>query len=938
MSLNLDDRPIGAPDFEMPIANKGEQDNESLGDIENRAGNNAPSSDGAGDLYHPPGGGGSNAGNSIMGNIKARAKGLVATLSSKKGATATISTLIITSAMSIFGLTSLPGANSGTEQAIDTGDMSHKPMRLRAPRVAKIMTSGNSGDAPDGSLQKKISTPTKKLLRSYKSAGIIPMNGDTPFSDADLAGRGALETNPTSYDIDGRRIDPADLSDFTNKKGNLKLRYRLFGSGGSMNMRYGAWSSKFMNGKLFRKFKLSQKGGNADGSDSTPEERQKKFRQKNKSTETVDSVKSKASSKFGKLQGRLGKGDTITNVAIGACMAVKLPRIATSVVAAAQLMQLMPFATDQFLSPAHKNKASLVSNISTEDVEGYASPLTDVYEDEITGKKGSALDSKYLLLALGLINTKLPVSKYAPGYSMMKNPVVQSAKAMEDSPLYNGCDALLSPAGLNSAMALGYVFTGLAGPVPLLLSVSMDVAMELLMPRIIETALGMVIENSDVIIEALGNEELLNAVGIPFGDAIGTALPVFFSLASLIRYGAASRTDGIQSASRIIEAQNEEDKQMDIASLSPFDTSSKWTFLGSIVHNINTSMIVSGQYKNPALSIIPTIISQASTILSPRAKASPEDVMRSQYSHGEECGMGDLAVTVGCTPVALPIPEYVTMGVKEAIEITETAGFINTGVIPKDFSPDELLNSGFIVKDTWLYEFMTTCSDVASAEYLFNSPGCTIDNDSLVAEAEGAVATPSAKAAAMVVLQDIQTLNSLSGDDDPAYADEGSANSNTATGGITGEVDPNGWASPVEKITVTSPYGPRTNPISGISELHDGVDLGGGGAIFAVRDGTVTKVVTDGVGGGWGNNISIDHGEVAGLGHIYSFYAHLASVNVSVGDTVKAGQQIGVMGSTGFSTGIHLHFGIYKDPPGLSDKDGSRTYNPSQVVPQLGGG
>lgn len=934
MSLNLDDRPIGAPDFEMPIANKGEQDNESLGDIENRAGNNAPSSDGAGDLYHPPGGGGSNAGNSIMGNIKARAKGLVATLSSKKGSTATISTVIIASAMSIFGLTSLPGAISGTEQAVDTGDMTHKSMRLRAPKVLKKITSGNSGDAPDGSLQKKMSTPTKKLLRSYKNADIIPMNGDTPFSDADLTGRGALDTSPTSYDVNGQRIDPADIVDFINKDENIKLKHRVSGSGGSMNMRARVWNdSKFIVDKVFKKFKLSRKGGNADGSDSTPEERQKKFREKNKSTETIDSTKSKVSSKFGKLQGKLGKGDTITSVAIGACMAVKLPRIATSVVAAAQLMQLMPFATDQFLSPAHKNKASLVNNISTEDVAGYATPLTDVYEDEATGEKGSALDSKYLLLALGLINTKLPVSKYAPGYNMMKNPVVQAAKAIEDNPMYGVCDTLLSPAGLNTAMVLGYGFLALSSPVALVFNVAMDAAMELLMPMIVEKATGMIIENSDVIIEALGNKELLDAVGIPFGDAIGTALPVFFSLASLARYGPASRTKSIQSASRIIEAQNEEDKQMDIASLSPFDTSSKWTFLGSIVHNINTSMIVSGQYKNPALSIIPTIISQASTILSPRAKASPEDVMRSQYSHGEECGMGDLAVTVGCTPVALPIPEYVTMGVDEAIEATKTAGFINTDVKPKDLSPDELLNSGFIIKDTWLYEYMTTCSDIASAEYLFNSEGCTIDNESLVssnsdglvAQAEGAVATPSAKAAAMVFLQDIQAYNILSGDDDPAYVDEGDTSTTTdAAPSISGDGE---WLTPVSG-PITSPYGPRVSPVGLGSELHDGIDYGAacGTPVYASRGGTAEATTAT----GFGNVVLVRHESISGLNSPVSLYAHLQGASFSGTKQVNAGELIGYVGSTGYSTGCHLHFSIYNN--------GTPYSNSVDPAPYLSGG
>ncbi|WP_375000096.1 peptidoglycan DD-metalloendopeptidase family protein [Aeromicrobium sp. CTD01-1L150] len=116
------------------------------------------------------------------------------------------------------------------------------------------------------------------------------------------------------------------------------------------------------------------------------------------------------------------------------------------------------------------------------------------------------------------------------------------------------------------------------------------------------------------------------------------------------------------------------------------------------------------------------------------------------------------------------------------------------------------------------------------------------------------------------------------------------------------------WTAPM-KGRLTSPFGPRMHPITGVQKLHDGQDIanGGGTPIHAAAAGTV-KVA--GMQPAWGVNVLIEHG-----GGIVSRYAHMAmgSLKVSAGETVSAGQQLGVEGSTGFSTGAHLHFSIYDD-------------------------
>lgn len=106
---------------------------------------------------------------------------------------------------------------------------------------------------------------------------------------------------------------------------------------------------------------------------------------------------------------------------------------------------------------------------------------------------------------------------------------------------------------------------------------------------------------------------------------------------------------------------------------------------------------------------------------------------------------------------------------------------------------------------------------------------------------------------------------------------------------------------------ITSRQGPRTHPVTGEYKNHGGTDIGAsyGTAIYAADSGTVVRS-SDGWNGGWGNYVMIDHGN-----GMQTLYAHMSSRAVSVGQTVSRGQTIGYVGSTGMSTGPHLHFEMY---------------------------
>ena len=113
------------------------------------------------------------------------------------------------------------------------------------------------------------------------------------------------------------------------------------------------------------------------------------------------------------------------------------------------------------------------------------------------------------------------------------------------------------------------------------------------------------------------------------------------------------------------------------------------------------------------------------------------------------------------------------------------------------------------------------------------------------------------------------------------------------------------WITPVSGYTLTSPFGMRTHPILGTQRMHNGIDMAcsQGTPIYATRAGTVTAASYQ--AGGAGYYVSINH-----LDGFASIYMHMTNYVVSAGQSVSQGQLIGYVGSTGLSTGPHLHFGI----------------------------
>lgn len=149
--------------------------------------------------------------------------------------------------------------------------------------------------------------------------------------------------------------------------------------------------------------------------------------------------------------------------------------------------------------------------------------------------------------------------------------------------------------------------------------------------------------------------------------------------------------------------------------------------------------------------------------------------------------------------------------------------------------------------------------------------------------------------------------------------------------------NPAGYANPVPYADryISSPYGMRVNPVTGVYKLHGGLDISCGGAggqtgpftkqIVASKSGTVSYA---GWCSGYGNTVMIMHDD-----GFLTLYAHNYTMNVSAGQKVNQGQQIAIMGTTGNSTGAHCHFEI-RDLRGTGNVWAVTPIDPAPYIPR----
>ena len=156
------------------------------------------------------------------------------------------------------------------------------------------------------------------------------------------------------------------------------------------------------------------------------------------------------------------------------------------------------------------------------------------------------------------------------------------------------------------------------------------------------------------------------------------------------------------------------------------------------------------------------------------------------------------------------------------------------------------------------------------------------------------------------------TLNFLNMMDEKEAGSDKEQGSESSGGSSNGSAQGDGKSSgsftwPATVRTITSEFGNRLHPIQKVWKFHSGIDIGAGSgtSIFAADGGTVSM---SGTNGGYGKCVIIDHG-----GGLQTLYGHCSALLVSAGTKVSKGQVIAKVGSTGDSTGPHLHFEVRKN-------------------------
>ncbi len=860
-------------------------------------------------------------------------------------------------------------------------------------RLFKVLNSALSSDSADlcassNKIRCKQGRIGNNVLRKMASNGIVPMRNGTPMNPGRT---GYAKQNPTHFRINGTDVSIKDLPSHLSKPENKGLAGKVYGRRGVINMQVRAWAGKHISGRFFTKLNISRKGGVVSRAMKSLAANERVKNVKNsysKLSGQANRISTLASNKVSKGIIKAGnRAGPAYALAVGACATVKAPKYIAAGVAAIELISLVKLVSDIVLGPgtsAQMQGLDDTISFTGEDAEVVGKALTETTPRESDSKHTSALDSKYLLTALGVSSSKLPMSSFVPGYGALNSPALNALATVEDN-LEPACNVIMAPGTMYSMMAGNAVVTVAASAT--VIGGIVKVAGSWLISSAAAAIGGMIVEGAaKAAIEALAETDAIDsAVGEKLGDALGVAATAFFASGSMSRLIPGTTMSRLAEFNDIKQEQEEFQKQMDIASLSPFDTSSRYTLLGSIVHNLQVGMLQSGNFNNSLSSVVSNIMRLPATALSfSKTVNAATEISTQLCGYAEEFGLNtgdpntEPAINMAGMPCTGITHEMDSMTMDEAITIlADEEGWIDKNVdIPDGATIDDLISIGFIIKDTPMTDYIEDCGDPSTGDYLFNSASCVIadgDGDAdeeelnrrldLICEnvkndtvdstnpvtkcyseetalensGEASADAPSSRSlmAAVVFLIDYQVSSILSGDDDgdTTIATEGSSTDSTegsSTDSTAGLPPSEGKiVSPVpEGVSAYISAGYGAYPSSG--KAHWGIDFAGSGWSFrSICDGTIKQVSNNGDRNGAKTNyiwIQCDGS------NIYTGYAHYYHSTiqpyVKVGARVTAGTPLAKVGNQGNSTGTHLHFQINPKRIGKGTYNSKDTINP----------
>ena len=617
-----------------------------------------------------------------------------------------------------------------------------KESRMKKVMNKMIGASDDAGICKSKKIRCKTGRLSNRALKKFKKSGLIPVDADG--KEMDIKGRGYPEKNPTHWKVeglnDGKPIESSKLKDELLKKENRKIASKVYGRTGLFKMRFHAWTGKHIS-KLYDKFKLKRNSAISKIDKKLGiKEKKEKFKEKLPKFKEGPALE-KVGKGVDNLGSKLKKGGLAYAISAGACTVVKIPNLIAAGVAAIQLAPLLGLVMDVILSPGSQAKASGLdssgSGFSQETMETIGTMLTE--RGKMKGSdnaEGSALDSPYLLAAMGVNNDKPGIAKnYIPGYSVATNPIVRTLNSAEEAsePV---CNYILSPVAMYTSMAAEAAIAASTGGISAILSWAGKAALSEVIKKVLEYTVGEKVKN---ILAELAKSLLIpdKAQYKDLGDALGVGAAAFFSAGSMGQMLPGLKMSQLAEFNGIQIANEEFQKEMDIASLSPFDTSSRYTFLGSIFHNMGNMMIANGTYSKTPVAMLSNILRLPSMALSYSSTAKAASGMYSDkycgYAKDFSMGSGsseDPAVNMAGLPCTGITNSQANMSVEEAIQIAENEGWIQKDMDIPDGATIADLMDNYIIKDTPLHDFIEDCSAAEKGEYWFNSGGCTAPTDS----------------------------------------------------------------------------------------------------------------------------------------------------------------------------------------------------------------
>ena len=617
-----------------------------------------------------------------------------------------------------------------------------KESRMKKVMNKMIGASDDAGICKSKKIRCKTGRLSNRALKKFKKSGLIPVDADG--KEMDIKGRGYPEKNPTHWKVeglnDGKPIESSKLKDELLKKENRKIASKVYGRTGLFKMRFRAWTGKHIS-KLYDKFGLKRNSAISKIDKKLGiKEKREKFKEKLPKFKEGPALE-KVGKGVSNLGSKLKKGGLAYAISAGACTVVKIPNLIAAGVAAIQLAPLLGLVMDVILSPGSQAKASGLdssgSGFSQETMETIGTMLTE--RGKMKGSdnaEGSALDSPYLLAAMGVNNDKPGIAKnYIPGYSVATNPIIQGFnEAKKDTE--GVCDYILSPVAMYTSMAAEAAIAASTGGISAILSWVGKAALPEVIKKVLEYTVGEKVKN---ILTELAKSLLVpdKAQYKDLGDALGVGAAAFFSAGSMGQMLPGLKMSQLAEFNGIQIANEEFQKEMDIASLSPFDTSSKYTFLGSIFHNMGNMMMANGTYSKTPVAMLSNILRLPSMALSYSSTAKAASGMYSDkycgYAKDFSMGSGsaeDPAINLAGMPCTGITKSQANMSVEEAIQIAEDEGWVKKDADIPDGATIADLMDNYIIKDTPLYDFIEDCSAAEKGEYWFNSGGCTAPTDS----------------------------------------------------------------------------------------------------------------------------------------------------------------------------------------------------------------